>query len=240
LFYFVTHADAQAFVERFCCGVWVAGEWPHGGKAVTEESDMRWVGDPAQDVMIGRRDQPIDVFDPGQLYIVDSGVLLRRCWLERPSTQKGPPMPDQIDAAIKAYYDRRGREQNAETERQAQVQGQIQAKRRLMDQWAVTTTATIAGGVQNANNEFARRQPPSPFHFVGVPARQGTLEFEIRRSGQTNRVGAMQFVCDFDAGTVTPHSTVSKLPGGIPFDAATMSWAQNVATMVMRTALGSY
>ncbi|HEX4112582.1 MAG TPA: hypothetical protein VH020_08610 [Stellaceae bacterium] len=45
LFYFLAVADAQAFVDRFACGVWVAGEWPHGGKAVTDESDMRWVGE---------------------------------------------------------------------------------------------------------------------------------------------------------------------------------------------------
>jgi hypothetical protein len=29
LFYFVSVADAQAFVDRFSCGVWIAGEWPH-------------------------------------------------------------------------------------------------------------------------------------------------------------------------------------------------------------------
>ncbi|HEX4113779.1 MAG TPA: hypothetical protein VH020_14700 [Stellaceae bacterium] len=46
LFYFLAVADAQAFVDRFACGVWVpAGEWPHGGKPVTDETDMRWVGE---------------------------------------------------------------------------------------------------------------------------------------------------------------------------------------------------
>jgi len=45
LFYFVAIADAQAFVDRFSCGVWIAGEWPHGGAARSDESDMRWVAD---------------------------------------------------------------------------------------------------------------------------------------------------------------------------------------------------
>jgi hypothetical protein len=45
LFYFVAVADVQAFIDRFSCGVWVKGEWPHGGAARSDESDMRWVGD---------------------------------------------------------------------------------------------------------------------------------------------------------------------------------------------------
>jgi hypothetical protein len=45
LFYFLAIADAQAFVNRFSCGVWIAGEWPHGHKPITDESDMRWVGE---------------------------------------------------------------------------------------------------------------------------------------------------------------------------------------------------
>jgi hypothetical protein len=45
LFYFVAIVDAQAFVDRFSCGVWISGAWPHGGAARTDESDMRWVGD---------------------------------------------------------------------------------------------------------------------------------------------------------------------------------------------------
>ena len=44
LFYFVAVADAQAFIDRFSCGVWIAGEWPHGHAAITDENDMRWVG----------------------------------------------------------------------------------------------------------------------------------------------------------------------------------------------------
>lgn len=44
LFYFVALADAQAFVDRFSCGVWIAGEWRHGHKAATAEGDMSWVG----------------------------------------------------------------------------------------------------------------------------------------------------------------------------------------------------
>lgn len=44
LFYFLTIADAQAFVDRFSCGVWVAGEWRHGREPITVEDDMRWVG----------------------------------------------------------------------------------------------------------------------------------------------------------------------------------------------------
>ena len=45
LFYFVAIADAQAFIDRFSCGVWVQGEWPHSGAARADESDMRWLGD---------------------------------------------------------------------------------------------------------------------------------------------------------------------------------------------------
>lgn len=44
LFYFLAVADAQAFIDRFSCGVWVAREWPHGREAITDEDDMRWVG----------------------------------------------------------------------------------------------------------------------------------------------------------------------------------------------------
>lgn len=44
LFYFVTVADAQSFIDRFSCGVWIAGEWPHGHAAITDENDMRWIG----------------------------------------------------------------------------------------------------------------------------------------------------------------------------------------------------
>lgn len=46
LYYFVALADAQAFVDRFSGGVWIAGEWRHGQKAATGESDMSWVGRP--------------------------------------------------------------------------------------------------------------------------------------------------------------------------------------------------
>lgn len=45
LFYFVAVVDAQVFIDRFSCGVWMQGEWPHGGAARSNESDMRWVGD---------------------------------------------------------------------------------------------------------------------------------------------------------------------------------------------------
>ncbi len=44
LFYFVAIADAQAFIDRFSCGVWIAGEWPNGHAAITDENDMRWIG----------------------------------------------------------------------------------------------------------------------------------------------------------------------------------------------------
>jgi hypothetical protein len=44
LFYFLSVTDAQAFVDRFSCGVWIAGEWPHGHAPITDENDMRWVG----------------------------------------------------------------------------------------------------------------------------------------------------------------------------------------------------
>jgi hypothetical protein len=43
-FYFVATADAQVFVDRFSCGVWIKGKWPHGGTARADEGDMRWVG----------------------------------------------------------------------------------------------------------------------------------------------------------------------------------------------------
>jgi hypothetical protein len=62
LFYFVAVADAQAFVDRFSCGIWIAGEWPHGGAPVTDENDMCWVGDstrrPAQRVSLARPHPP--------------------------------------------------------------------------------------------------------------------------------------------------------------------------------------
>jgi hypothetical protein len=45
LFYFVAVADAQAFIDRLTCGVWIKGEWPHDGTARTDETDMGWVGD---------------------------------------------------------------------------------------------------------------------------------------------------------------------------------------------------
>jgi hypothetical protein len=45
LFYFVAVADAQAFIDRFSCGVWVAGEWPHTQGRITDESDASWIGD---------------------------------------------------------------------------------------------------------------------------------------------------------------------------------------------------
>jgi hypothetical protein len=45
LFCFVTVADAQAFIDRFSCGLWIKGNWPYGGNARTDESDMRQVGD---------------------------------------------------------------------------------------------------------------------------------------------------------------------------------------------------
>jgi hypothetical protein len=45
LFYFVTVAEAQAFVDRFACGVWIAGEWPHGRASLNDENYMRWVGE---------------------------------------------------------------------------------------------------------------------------------------------------------------------------------------------------
>jgi len=45
LFYFVAIADAQAFIDRFSCGVWISGEWPHNHAARTDESDMGWVGE---------------------------------------------------------------------------------------------------------------------------------------------------------------------------------------------------
>jgi hypothetical protein len=46
LFYFVAVANAQAFVDRFSCGVWVAGEWPHRHPAPpkNEADDFRGVG----------------------------------------------------------------------------------------------------------------------------------------------------------------------------------------------------
>jgi hypothetical protein len=44
LFYFVAIADAQAYIDRFSCGVWVVG-WPHGTAARTDETDMSWIGD---------------------------------------------------------------------------------------------------------------------------------------------------------------------------------------------------
>jgi hypothetical protein len=45
IFYFVTLADAQAFVDRFACRVWIAGEWPHGRASLNDENYMRWVGE---------------------------------------------------------------------------------------------------------------------------------------------------------------------------------------------------
>jgi hypothetical protein len=43
-FYFVADADAQALIDRFSCGVWVAGDWPRAHAAISDEHDMRWVG----------------------------------------------------------------------------------------------------------------------------------------------------------------------------------------------------
>jgi hypothetical protein len=45
LFYFVVVSDAQAFIDRFSCGVYIVGEWPHSGKPMREETDLSWIGE---------------------------------------------------------------------------------------------------------------------------------------------------------------------------------------------------
>lgn len=141
------------------------------------------------------------------------------------------------DDAIRLYHERHALDQ-----RNGRDANAVHSPR--LKEWTLTASRIIAGSVQNVSVEFARRSPPSPLHFLSVPARivHGRAIpsiYEVRAKGETTAVANLVFNCDLDAGAVRVTSTVpcETLPCELALGNVTEQWARRVAEDVLIAAL---
>jgi hypothetical protein len=135
-------------------------------------------------------------------------------------------------AAIKAFQDREVQAAQRQADEDRQRRERAERQQAALNTWRFTTVKTIVDAVTKVGNDFANQR--SPLLLIYVPSAARAVTFEVRRSGQLNRLSSLVFELD-DRGLVhaVTDARGADLPAPVSVSEVTYDWAEQAAEQLM-------